>query len=259
MNLKLFKLSRMFYKLIVAAIYFLALGSMSIAMDLNNITNADRKALQKEIRRYILENPDIIFEAADIVRKREAALEVQEDEDLIQSNFTEIFYDNYSYVGGNTEGDITIVEFVDYKCGYCRKAAEIIRELIAEDGNIRFIVKEFPILGEASLISSKFAIAVKNIGGPEKYKVVHEILLALTAEPSEIYLRRIAEELELDPEELFDAMQSDLVTQEIYQTGELAQKLQISGTPTFIVGDQFLRGFVPLEILLEVTQSERKK
>ena len=249
----------MFYKLIIATIWFLAFSSISIAMDINNLTNADRKVLQKEIRRYILENPDIIFEAADIVRKREAALEVQEDEELIQSNFNEIFYDNYSYVGGNPDGDITIVEFVDYKCGYCRKAAELVRELIAKDDNIRFVVKEFPILGEASLVSSKFAIAVKNIGGPEKYKVAHDILLALTAEPTEIYLRRIAKELELNPEELFEAMQSDLVTQEIDQTGELAQKLQISGTPTFILGDQFLRGFVPLEILKKAIHSERTK
>ena len=249
----------MFYKLIIATMWFLAFSSISIAMDINNLTNADRKVLQKEIRRYILENPDIIFEAADIVRKREAALEVQEDEELIQSNFNEIFYDNYSYVGGNPDGDITIVEFVDYKCGYCRRAAELVRELIAKDDNIRFVVKEFPILGEASLVSSKFAIAVKNIGGPEKYKVAHDILLALTAEPTEIYLRRIAKELELNPEELFEAMQSDLVTQEIDQTGELAQKLQISGTPTFILGDQFLRGFVPLEILSKAIQSERTK
>jgi protein-disulfide isomerase len=249
----------MFYKLIIATIWFLAFSSISIAMDINNLTNADRKVLQKEIRRYILENPDIIFEAADIVRKREAALEVQEDEELIQSNFNEIFYDNYSYVGGNPDGDITIVEFVDYKCGYCRRAAELVRELIAKDDNIRFVVKEFPILGEASLVSSKFAIAVKNIGGPEKYKVAHDILLALTAEPTEIYLRRIAKELELNPEELFEAMQSDLVAQEIDQTGELAQKLQISGTPTFILGDQFLRGFVPLEILSKAIHSERTK
>ena len=249
----------MFYKLIIATIWFLAFSSISIAMDINNLTNADRKVLQKEIRRYILENPDIIFEAADIVRKREAALEVQEDEELIQSNFKEIFYDDYSYVGGNLDGDITIVEFVDYKCGYCRKAAELVRELIAKDDNIRFVVKEFPILGEASLVSSKFAIAVKNIGGPEKYKVAHDILLALTAEPTEIYLRRIAKELELNPEELFEAMQSDLVKKEIDQTGELAQKLQISGTPTFILGDQFLRGFVPLEILVKAIQSERTK
>ena len=249
----------MFYKLIIATIWFLAFSSISIAMDINNLTNADRKVLQKEIRRYILENPDIIFEAADIVRKREAALEVQEDEELIQSNFNEIFYDNYSYVGGNPDGDITIVEFVDYKCGYCRRAAELVRELIAKDDNIRFVVKEFPILGEASLVSSKFAIAVKNIGGPEKYKVAHDILLALTAEPTEIYLRRIAKELELNPEELFEAMQSDLVAQEIDQTRELAQKLQISGTPTFILGDQFLRGFVPLEILSKAIHSERTK
>ena len=247
------------YKLLIALLFFLPFSSISIAFDLNNMTNADRETFQKEIRRYILENPDIIFEAADLVRKREAALEVQEDEDLIRSNFDEIFYDNYSYVGGNPDGDITLVEFVDYKCGYCRKASEIVREFLETDRNIRFVVKEFPILGEASLISSKFAIAVKNIGGPEEYKFVHDILLSLTADPSEAYLRRIATELQLNPEELFTAMESEPVLQEISQTSELAKKLQIDGTPTFIFEEQVLRGFVPLDLLLQVAETVRNK
>jgi len=249
----------MFYRLFIASICFLTSSSISVAFDLNNMTSTDRETLQKEIRRYILENPDIIFEAADLVRKREAALETQEDEDLIRSNFEELFYDNYSYVGGNPNGDITLVEFVDYKCGYCRKASDIVREFLKEDQNIRFIVKEFPILGEASLNSSKFAIAVKNVGGPEKYKLVHEMLLTLTAEPSEPYLRRIANELQLNPEKLFEAMESESVLQEISLTAKLAEKLQISGTPTFILDEQFLRGFVPLDVLLQMAQTLRNK
>ena len=259
MNFNLCKFRTMNYKLIIAVLCFLPFSSISIAFDLNNMTSADRETFQKEIRRYILENPDIIFEAADLVRKREAALEVQEDEDLIRANFDEIFYDNYSYVGGNPDGDITLVEFVDYKCGYCRKASEIVREFLKTDRNIRFVVKEFPILGEASLISSKFAIAVKNIGGLEEYKFVHDILLTLTADPSEAYLRRIATELQLDPEELFTAMESEPVLQEISQTSELAKKLQIGGTPTFIFEEQVLRGFVPLDVLLQVAETVRNK
>ena len=259
MNFNLYKFRTVNYKLLIAVLFFLPFSSISIAFDLNNMTSADRETFQKEIRRYILENPDIIFEAADLVRKREAALKVQEDEDLIRSNFDEIFYDNYSYVGGNPNGDITLVEFVDYKCGYCRKASEIVREFLKTDTNIRFVVKEFPILGEASLISSKFAIAVKNIGGLEEYKFVHDILLTLTADPSEAYLRRIATELQLNPEELFTAMESEPVLQEISQTSELAKKLQIDGTPTFIFEEQVLRGFVPLDVLLQVAESVRNK
>ena len=249
----------MFYRLLIAIICFLPFSSMSIAFDLNNMTSADRETLQKEIRRYILENPDIIFEAADLVRKREAALEIQEDEDLIRSNFDEVFYDDYSYVGGNPDGDITLIEFVDYRCGYCRKASEIVREFLKVDRNIRFVVKEFPILGEASLNSSKFAVAVKNVGGPEKYKSVHDILLTLTADPNEPYLRRIATELQLNPEELFKAMESEPVLKEISRTIELAQKLKISGTPTFILDKQLLRGFVPLDVLLQVAETVRNK
>ena len=249
----------MFYRLFVASICFLACSSISIALDLKNLTSADREMLQKEIRQYILENPDIIFEAADLVRKREAALEIQEDEALIRSNFEEVFHDNFSYIGGNPEGDITLVEFVDYKCGYCRKASKVVEEFLKEDQNIRFIVKEFPILGEASLTSSKFAIAVKNVGGPEKYRLVHNILLTLSAEPSDAYLRRIANELQLNPEKLFEAMESESVLQEISLTAKLAEKLQISGTPTFILDEQFLRGFVPLDVLLQMAQTLRNK
>ena len=247
----------MFYRLLVGLILFLTCSSISVAFDLNNMTSADRETLQKEIKRYILENPDIIFEAANLVRKREAALEIQRDKDIIQANFEEVFYDNYSYVGGNPDGDITLVEFVDYKCGYCRKASEIVREFLKTDQNIRFVVKEFPILGDASLISSKFAIAVKNVGGPEKYKLVHDILLTLTTNPSEAYLRRIATELELNPKQLFEAMESEPVLQEIARTSELARKLQVSGTPTFILDEQLLRGFVPLDVLVQVAQSVR--
>jgi len=249
----------MFYRLFISFIFFLTCSSISVAFDLNSMTNADRETLQKEIKRYILENPDIIFEAVDLVRKRESALETQRDKDTIQANFEEVFYDNYSYVGGNPDGDITLVEFVDYKCGYCRKASEIVREFLKTDRNIRFIVKEFPILGDASLISSKFAIAVKNVGGPEKYKLVHDILLTLTADPSEAYLRRIATELKLNPKQLFEAMESKPVLQEIARTSELARKLQISGTPTFILDEQLLRGFVPLDVLVQVAQSVRYK
>ena len=249
----------MFYRLLMSIICFLTYSSISVAFDLNNMTSADRETLQKEIKRYILENPDIIFEAANLVRKREAELEMQQDKDIIQSNFEEVFYDNFSYVGGNPDGDITLVEFVDYKCGYCRKASEIVREFLKTDQNIRFIVKEFPILGDASLTSSKFAIAVKNVGGPKKYKLVHDILLTLNADPSEAYLRRIATEIELNPEQLLKAMESEPVLQEIARTSELAKKLQISGTPTFILDEQLLRGLVPLDVLLQVAQSVRNK
>ncbi len=252
-----FRFKSMFYKLVTALICFLTYSSILLAFDLNDLTSVERETLHKEIRRYILENPDIIFEAADLVRQRELALEIQEDEDLIQSNFNEIFYDNYSYVGGNQDGDITLVEFVDYKCGYCRKASETVRELLETDRNIRFIVKEFPILGEGSVISSKFAIAVKNVGGPEKYKLVHDILMTLTADPSDAYLRRIASELQLNPEQLFIAMESEPILQEISRTRELAKKLQISGTPAFILDKKLLRGFVPLDVLLQVAQSVR--
>ena len=103
---------------------------------------------------YLLENPEVLVEAMDVLNARQAAADAQNDATLVKTNADAIFNDPASWVGGNPEGDITLVEFTDYRCGYCRKAYDEVAELVKSDGNIRFIVKEFPILGEASLTSA---------------------------------------------------------------------------------------------------------
>ena len=130
------------------------------AFDVSKMTENQRAAFRAEIRAYLLDNPEVIYEAVDILQQRQAQTETQRDLELVENNSAAIFADGYSYVGGNTEGDITLVEFVDYKCGYCRKAHSEVEELLARDGNIKLIIKEFPILGESSITSAQFANAI---------------------------------------------------------------------------------------------------
>ena len=161
------------FRIVVSVLFLLA--TQSFALDLSKINETERSLLQDEIRLYLLENPEIIMEAVDLLRKKEQQAVIQSDFELVIRNEKAIFEDGFSFIGGNPNGDITLVEFVDYRCGYCKKAHNEVEKLLSADKNIRFVIKEFPILGEDSLELSKFALAVKIIHGDEIYKLVHDI------------------------------------------------------------------------------------
>ena len=227
------------------------------AFDVENMSAEERAAFRAEIRAYLLENPEVIFEAVDIMEQRQAENQANQDQQLVQVNAQDIFEDGFSWIGGNPEGDITLVEFVDYRCGYCRRAHNEVAKLIEEDGNIRLIMKEFPILGEASLKSSQFAIAVKQLAGDDAYKSAHDALISMRAEADEVSLARLATTLGLDADAILAHMQAESVAEEISQTRALAQRLQISGTPTFVLEDEMLRGYLPQDAMQQMVAQKR--
>ena len=229
------------------------------ALDLAAMTAAERAAFQNEIRTYLLENPEVIMEAVAVLEERQAGQQADADASLVQVNSTDLFEDTNSFVGGNLEGDLTLVEFVDYRCGYCRKAHDEVAQLIEADGNIRFIVKEFPILGEASVVSSRFAVATKLVAGDEAYKAASDALITLKSDVEESVLRALASSLSLDPDAILAKMESDEVTAVIAENRALGQRLNISGTPTFVMGDQILRGYMPLAQMQEIAEDIRSE
>ena len=166
--------------------------------DLANMTEDERAAFREEVRAYLLENPELLMEAIGILEQRQAEAQVAADVDLVAQHADAIFKDGVSWVGGNPEGDVTMVEFLDYRCGYCRRAHPEITDLVETDGGIRYIVKEFPILGEQSVLASRFAIAVRNVAGAEVYEQVHDALMTLRADVTEPALRGVAEDMGLD-------------------------------------------------------------
>ncbi len=225
--------------------------------DITDMSDAERQAFRAELRAYLMENPQVIIEAVNALEARQAAEADAAAEQALVANAAAIMDDGVSWVGGNPDGDITVVEFMDYRCGYCRRAAPEVEELIASDGNIRFVIKEFPILGEASVIMSRFAIATQRVAGDDAYKQVHDTLMALSGEPSEPVLRRIAGEFGLDADAILAEMNSDSVTRQIAETRALADALQIRGTPTFVMGDALVRGYVDLKGMREIIAEER--
>ncbi|WP_282169376.1 DsbA family protein [Ruegeria atlantica] len=227
------------------------------ALDLSTMSDAEREQFGVQVREYLLENPEVIIEAINILEQRNAAAEASADKELVAANADELFNDGYSWVGGNPDGDITLVEFMDYRCGYCRRAVPEVASLLAEDGNIRLVIKEFPILGDASVLSSRFAVATKHVAGADAYKQVHDALMEFGGEPSEVSLRRISDGLGLDSDAIIAAMDSEQVTNEIGQTRALAQRMQISGTPSFVLGTEMLRGFLPADQMKQIADGVR--
>ncbi|KIC39334.1 DsbA family protein [Leisingera sp. ANG-M7] len=230
-----------------AATALALLGAPAQAFDISAMSEAEREAFGKEVRSYILANPELILEAVDLLEQRQQQAEAVRDDALVADNLEELVNDGYSWVGGNPEGDITLVEFMDYRCGYCRRAAPEVAKLLKSDGNIRLVIKEFPILGDASVLSARFAVATKLVAGDDAYKDVHDALIEFGGEPNEVALRRLAEGLSLDAEAIFAKMDSEEVTAELRQTRALAQKMAISGTPTFVLGTELLRGYLPAD------------
>jgi protein-disulfide isomerase len=236
----------------------IATGVHAADLDLQNMSDADRAAFGAQVRAYLLENPGVIMEAVQVLEERQAAEQAQGDVSLVTNNAEAIFNDGYSWVGGNPEGDVTIVEFFDYRCSFCRRAHPEVMQLLELDGNIRYVAKEFPILGENSLISSRFALAAREVAGDDAYEVAKESLIALNGDMDATVLRRLAETLELDANAVIAAMDSDAITQQLAQTRALAQILQINGTPSFVMGDQLIRGYVPLDAMQQIIAEVRQ-
>jgi len=243
--------------LATAAALSLPLALPAHALDLDNLTEAERATLHAEIRAYLLENPEVIMEAVAVLEERQAAGQAQADVELVRANADAIFNDGHSWVGGNPEGDVTLVEFMDYRCGYCRRAVDEVEGLLEEDGNIRFIVKEFPILGEDSVLASRFAIATQQVAGDAAYKSVHDALMAYNGSMNDTGFTRLADSLGLDANAIVAAMDSDAVTEVIAANHALGQRLRISGTPSFVMGDQMLRGFLPQDAMQDIANDIR--
>ncbi len=229
----------------------------AFALDPANMSDAESKAFGEAVRSYLLENPDILIEMSQKLEEQNAQAQAEHDKSLVTANADALFNDGYSWIGGNPDGDVTIVEFADYRCGFCRRAYSEVEELIKSDGNIRLVMKEFPILGEASTQSARFAISTLKVAGPDAYKAVHDTLINLKADPTEDTLREVAANLDLDADAILGGMNTDEVNDILAKNQELAQTLQISGTPSFVAGDEIIRGYMPLEAMQELVKDLR--
>jgi protein-disulfide isomerase len=235
----------------------LGLAAPAAAIDLDNMTEAERAAFRAEVRAYLLENPEVLMEAISVLESRQVEADMERDTMAVAANADALFSSAYDVVMGNPEGDVTIVAFMDYRCGYCRRAYPEVIDLLGLDGNIRLVVKEFPILGEASVLASRFAIATRVALGDAAYVTIHDAMMEMRGDVAEPALMALAEDNGLDSAAIMAAMDDPLVAATIEYNHALAQRLAISGTPSFVFGDQMVRGYVPLDAMIEIVDMVR--
>ena len=245
-------------KAILAAVALTAATALpSFAFDPANMSESEQQAFGTAIRDYLMANPEVLVESINVLEARRAAQEVENDTLLVVNNKDALFQDGYSWVGGNPDGDITMVEFVDYKCGFCKKVNPEVEALIKDDGNIRFVLKEFPILGQESDLASRFAVSVQQIAGADLYKKAHDELMALRGPVNLETLTKLAKDLGMDSQAVINRMNTEEVSTVLRQNRQLAESMGIMGTPTFIIGPEMLRG-VPQSGMADAVAAARK-
>ncbi|WP_265499809.1 DsbA family protein [Paracoccus beibuensis] len=229
-------------RLSAALLLSAALASPALAFDVKAMSEDEKAAFGEAVRDYLMENPQVLVEAITVLETRQAEQSAQNDVALVEAHRDAIFNDDHSWVGGNPDGDLTMVEFIDYRCGVCRQFNQEILDAVEEDGNIRLILKEFPILGEESELSSRFAISVHQIAGDDAYKAAHDALITLRGPATIEALRVIADDIGLEADGILQHMNTEAVTGILRENRQLAEAMAIQGTPTFVIGDQLLRG-----------------
>jgi len=198
-----------------------------------------KKQIEDIVKGYLIANPEIFL---DVQTALEEKMEKQQAEKLkvaIADNAGEIYRAPEASVAGNPDGDITVVEFFDYNCGYCKRGLEDIVKLVESDPKVRVVFKELPILSKGSEQAAQVAIAAKKQG---KYWEMHKALLSAKGHLDEATALRLAEKLGLDMDKLKADMASPEVKAEIAKDEKLAKKMGVNGTPHFLVGDRAIPG-----------------
>jgi protein-disulfide isomerase len=213
--------------------------------------NADqRQQIEAIIKDYLTNNPEILLEMQNALEAKMDKLQAERTASVIKSNAPEIFRPTFSPVVGNAKGDVPIIEFFDYNCGYCKRAFADVAKLIDKEKQVRFILKELPILSKGSEEASRVALAVKMQG---KYWEFHRAMLESSGQANEASALRTAEKVGVDMAKLKKDMASAEVKKEIEDTRALAAKLGIQGTPHFMVGDRIIPG-APENLLERMTK-----
>ena len=214
------------------------------------------QSLEQMIEHYIRTHPEVIEQSLQTLDNKRAAEEQQRQKAAIATHQQDLLNDPNSPVSGNQAGDVTVVEFFDYRCGYCKRAASALTELQQHDARVRVVYKDFPILGETSELAAKAALASHLQG---KHQTFHEALLATKDDLTKDQLFHIAQATGLDVNRLEQDMARPEWQPIIDQNRALAKSLGISGTPAFIVGNDLVPGALDLKMLQDLVAHKRGK
>jgi protein-disulfide isomerase len=216
----------------------------------DGLSDAQRVQVEGIIREYLVAHPEVIKDAMEELQRRQDAAEAEQQVSAISDNSATLFSSKRQVVLGNPKGDVTLVEFFDYNCTYCKRAHADLKELLANDKNLRVVLKEFPVLGEGSVEAANVAGAV-NLVAPDKYWQFHDTLLMERGQANGDKALAVAEDIGIDKAKLMKAMQSPEVKATIAESYDLANKLSLTGTPSYVTAKEVVVGAVGYDALKE--------
>jgi protein-disulfide isomerase len=219
-------------------------------------SSPDRAATERIVRDYLLANPEILREMAEKLRTKDEAKAESARADVFKKGASEVYDSEYQVVLGNPQGDVTLVEFFDYNCGYCKQALADTEELLASDPKLRLVLKEFPVLGQDSVDAARVAIAV-YAQAPDKYLDFHRKLLSADAASADVALS-IASDLGIDTSRLSAALADPKIEANLASVQKIARQLGVNGTPTYVLADRVLPGVGGADTLKQMIGNVRK-
>ncbi len=242
--------------LVGAALAVVALPAQLQELSGPEFSGPQVEAIEGVVRNYLLAHPEILRDAARVLERREREAAVERQRQAIKDHEADLFDDADTPVIGNPDGDVTVVEFFDYRCPYCRGVMDDLFREVETDGNIRLVMKELPVLGPASVEAARAALAAAQ---QDQYRDLHVALMRAPGGLDKRTILSVARETGLDIPRLRADMASPAVTAMVERNLALAQALNVNGTPTFIVGDVVVPGALSMEQLRALVAEERQR
>lgn len=246
-----------FFRSVLFALALVLTGNAAIAQQPQPFTPEQKAALQGLVREILVTNPEILIEAMQALEAKQQAEAGASAKVAIAEHRKDLLEDGVSYVAGNPKGDVTIVEFFDYRCPYCKQVVPALQQLIKEDKKLRVVFKELPVLGPDSIFASRAAIAAIEQDKGAKYMAFHDAMMAHRGQLTEAEVLRLAGEAGLKLDKLKADMMAPKTDKVIRDNLTLADKLGIRGTPGFVIGDELVPGAIPLESLRQLVKAAR--
>jgi protein-disulfide isomerase len=216
-----------------------------------------RSELPALVREVLLNDPDIIKDAAQKLREKKDAEAKKKALDTLTKRKDDLFNDPATpSVGDAKTADVTVVEFFDYHCGYCKHMLPVVAQIMKEDPKVRFVFKEYPILSEDSVTAARAALAVNNIA-KDKYFDFHAALMKQEGKFDEKAIMAIAKKLGINGDKLKAEMKKDAISTALDKNRELGAELGVNGTPALVVGNEFVPGAISTEDLQKLIAKER--
>lgn len=237
-----------------------ALALSAAPVRAQDFSPAQRGAIEKIIKDYLLKNPEVLQEVMAELEKKQALAETEKARSAIKNHSEALFNSPRQVTLGNPQGDVTFVEFFDYNCGYCKRALNDMVELMAKDPKLKVVLKEFPVLGQSSVEAAQVGVAVRmQDKSGKKYLEFHQKMLTGRGQADKARAMAVAKEIGLDMARLEKDLKSDEIDKTLQESLKLAEALGLNGTPSYVINNDVVIGAVGLSTLGQKIAAARKQ